>query len=54
MDYVRCKGNENHIQDCQFKGWGENHCNHGQDARVECLEGRYIFRRTILHGKVMV
>lgn len=36
MDDMNCKGTENDISACQFNGWGNNDCGHGEDVGVEC------------------
>ena len=32
-----CAGDESSLFDCQFNGWGESNCGHGEDAGVECI-----------------
>lgn len=36
LDDVQCTGDENSIDECLHAGWGENNCNHGEDAGVIC------------------
>ncbi|XP_071788134.1 uncharacterized protein [Asterias amurensis] len=36
MDDVNCDGNEERLQDCAFRGWGDHNCRHGEDASVTC------------------
>ena len=38
MDNVQCTGTEERLQDCPFKGWGQNDCGntHEHDAGVQC------------------
>ena len=36
LDDVVCEGTENFIQDCQHSPFGENNCNHQEDAGVIC------------------
>ncbi|XP_069120538.1 scavenger receptor cysteine-rich domain-containing protein DMBT1-like [Argopecten irradians] len=38
LDDVRCDGNETRIQECQSSLWGNENCNHGEDAGVECTD----------------
>uniref|UniRef100_A0A8C0FRN8 Soluble scavenger receptor cysteine-rich domain-containing protein SSC5D n=1 Tax=Bubo bubo TaxID=30461 RepID=A0A8C0FRN8_BUBBB len=33
---VNCKGTEANLTECEAKPWGENICNHVEDASVEC------------------
>lgn len=39
MDNVQCSGNESHIADCNFRGWGIHNCRHYEDAGVRCANG---------------
>ena len=43
LDYLRCAGNEQTIGDCTHRGWGNNYCNHGEDAGVKCAGGMCLF-----------
>uniref|UniRef100_A0A8D0HJC5 Soluble scavenger receptor cysteine-rich domain-containing protein SSC5D n=1 Tax=Sphenodon punctatus TaxID=8508 RepID=A0A8D0HJC5_SPHPU len=36
LDDVKCAGTESALRDCKAKPWGENNCNHGEDASVVC------------------
>ncbi|XP_060084577.1 deleted in malignant brain tumors 1 protein-like [Ylistrum balloti] len=36
MDDILCDGSESRLQDCNFNGWGNENCHHGEDAGVEC------------------
>lgn len=36
LDNMACDGNENSIAECLHGGWGENNCNHAEDASVVC------------------
>ena len=40
LDNVNCAGSESNIEDCSHRGWGIQNCDHGEDAGVECLNGK--------------
>ncbi|XP_065715711.1 scavenger receptor cysteine-rich domain-containing protein DMBT1-like isoform X2 [Patagioenas fasciata] len=38
LDNVACTGSEDDIAQCQAQPWGQNNCNHGEDAGVVCSD----------------
>ena len=36
MDDVKCNGEENRLEVCQFRGWGVHDCFHSEDVRIAC------------------
>ena len=36
LDDLTCQGNENHIELCLFRPFGENNCDHTEDVGVIC------------------
>ncbi|XP_069120537.1 scavenger receptor cysteine-rich domain-containing group B protein-like [Argopecten irradians] len=38
LDDVRCDGSETRIQECRSSPWGNENCNHGEDAGVVCTD----------------
>uniref|UniRef100_H9GVD8 Soluble scavenger receptor cysteine-rich domain-containing protein SSC5D n=1 Tax=Anolis carolinensis TaxID=28377 RepID=H9GVD8_ANOCA len=36
LEGVNCTGKETSLRECPQNPWGEHHCNHSQDASVEC------------------
>ncbi|KAJ8306734.1 hypothetical protein KUTeg_015775 [Tegillarca granosa] len=37
MDDVSCTGLEAKLEHCPFNGWGQNNCDHSEDAGVVCV-----------------
>uniref|UniRef100_A0A4W5PTM5 SRCR domain-containing protein n=1 Tax=Hucho hucho TaxID=62062 RepID=A0A4W5PTM5_9TELE len=37
LDDVKCSGNESYLSECSHLSFGEENCNHGEDAGVFCL-----------------
>ena len=37
MDDVTCTGHENSLTECDHNGWGEENCDHDEDAGVTCI-----------------
>ncbi|XP_044844674.1 deleted in malignant brain tumors 1 protein-like isoform X2 [Mauremys mutica] len=38
LDAVHCTGTEAALSDCRARPWGDNNCNHGEDAGVVCSD----------------
>lgn len=36
MQGVNCNGNEKHLKDCPFNGWGSSNCAHTADVGIIC------------------
>nr|XP_031846097.1 uncharacterized protein LOC116432824 isoform X1 [Nomia melanderi] len=39
LDEVSCRGNETQLYRCEHNHWGQNNCNHDEDAGVICTRG---------------
>ena len=48
MDDVLCQGTEKRLDECDFRPWGDENCDHVEDIGVSCLSGMmgslHIFR----------
>ena len=40
MEHVRCAGNEASLDECEHNEWGDNNCDHIDDAGVMCTDYR--------------
>ncbi|NWH63232.1 DMBT1 protein, partial [Geococcyx californianus] len=38
LDDLSCTGNEDTLTQCRAQPWGQNNCNHGEDAGVVCSD----------------
>ena len=36
MDDLKCRGDEQYIDNCRFPGWNTENCGHAEDAGVSC------------------
>ncbi len=39
MSNLQCRGYEDSLEDCSFRGWGLHTCVHSEDAGVVCATG---------------
>lgn len=39
LDELGCTGREESVANCTSEGWGENDCDHSEDAGVFCFAG---------------
>ncbi|XP_052616085.1 deleted in malignant brain tumors 1 protein-like [Peromyscus californicus insignis] len=44
LDNVRCKGHEEHLEECSHIGWFSHNCDHSEDASVICSDTEYVTR----------
>ncbi|KFZ62480.1 Deleted in malignant brain tumors 1 protein, partial [Podiceps cristatus] len=45
LDNVRCHGNEAALSECLARPWGDNNCNHGEDASIVLAEQEEVVQR---------
>ncbi|XP_060086246.1 deleted in malignant brain tumors 1 protein-like [Ylistrum balloti] len=51
MDELACSGRENNIGLCRFDGFGNNDCDHSEDAGVVCNAGNQNLTVRLVNGK---
>ncbi|XP_044188116.1 galectin-3-binding protein A-like [Thunnus albacares] len=50
LDDITCKGTENHLTTCDFKGWGVTDCTHKEDVGVICDSGTNVTINNSTHS----
>ncbi|XP_071836531.1 scavenger receptor cysteine-rich domain-containing protein DMBT1-like [Apostichopus japonicus] len=54
LDNVDCSGSEEHIEDCTSNDWGEENCEHSEDAGVSCNSVRLVGGQNWNEGRIEV
>ena len=53
LDDLVCMGDEQYLDQCAFRGWGNNNCAHGEDVGVIC-QCEYLVPRPVLFVSVSI
>lgn len=51
---LRCSGDERSLTECRHGRWGENKCDHGEDAGVVCVTGNVHVCKCSLEKQVIL